>query len=87
MQLPFKFDLGVILKDVVTGFEGVVMGRTQYYTGCNHYGLVSQKLSDKGSPIDWEWLDESRLVETKKKQILLNQNKPTSGSFPNAPEN
>lgn len=48
MGIPFKFELGVTLKERVTGFEGVVMGRTQYYTGCDHYGLLSRELTDKG---------------------------------------
>jgi hypothetical protein len=33
----FKFDLGVTVKDVIHGFEGVVTGRCQYLTGCTQY--------------------------------------------------
>lgn len=85
-MIPFKFDLGTVLKDIVTGFEGVAMGRTQYYTNCNHYGLCSQKLSEKNKPDEWLWLDESRLIPTKKKKVIFLGKQPTSGPFQNPPE-
>jgi len=63
----FEFDLGEVLVDVVTGLQGVVMGRTQYITGCTHYGLLAQKLDKDGKVRDWEWMDEKRLKRTGKK--------------------
>lgn len=39
------------------------MGRTEYLTGCNHYGLVPRALKD-GIPMDYQWIDESRLRST-----------------------
>jgi len=62
-----KFELGEVLKDKITGFQGVAMARTEYFTDCIHYGLCSQELKD-GKPIDWEWIDETRLVQVKVKQ-------------------
>lgn len=82
----FKYELGEVLKDIVTGFEGVAMGRTQYSTGCNHYGLIPQKLTETGIPNEWVWLDETRLIPSKKKGILLGRAKPASGPAPNPPE-
>jgi hypothetical protein len=82
----FKFELGEVLKDVVTGFQGVAMGRTQYFTDCNHYGLCSQKLDKDGKIGEWVWLDETRLIRTKKVKIVLGERaKPTSGMFPDPP--
>ena len=46
----FKFELGEVLKDKITGFTGVVMGRTEYFTDCDHYGLCSQKLRNEKNP-------------------------------------
>jgi heat shock protein HspQ len=46
----FKFEKGEIVKGKVTGFEGVVMVRSDYYTGCNTYGLLSRKTNDSGIP-------------------------------------
>jgi len=86
MSIPFRFDLGLSLKDIVTGFEGIAMGRTQYFTDCNHYGLCSRDLDKDGKPKEWQWFDETRLQETKKIKVTLNVKKPTSGPHPNAPE-
>lgn len=81
-----KFKLGESLKDKVTGFEGVVMGITLYYTDCTHYGLCSRTLKD-GQPTRWEWFDETRLeiVEGSERLVLNEREKPTSGPHPNAP--
>lgn len=81
-----KFELGEILKDKVTGFRGVAMARTEYFTDCEHYGLCSQKLHD-GKPINWEWFDETRLVRVKgAKRIEKEERAPTSGLYPDAPQ-
>lgn len=86
MQIPFKFELGEILKDIVTGYTGVAMGRTQYFTGCNHYGLLSQKVNKDGDPDNWCWFDQSRLARTNKAKVVLGgSNKPTSAPGHNAP--
>lgn len=78
-----KFNLGEELKDKVTGFTGVVMGRTEYFTGCVHYGLASQNLTD-GKPLDWQWFDEKLLERVSGGISLeLDQEKNPSGSFPN----
>lgn len=66
-----KFRLGEILKDKITGFKGVAMARTEYFTGCTHYGLAAQKLGKSGTPEDWQWFDEIRLMRTKKGKIKL----------------
>jgi hypothetical protein len=82
-----KFKLGEILKDRVTGFTGVVMGRTEYFTGCIHYGLQATKLKD-GAIVAWEWLDEQRLDATEKRVDFYPEYSqkhvpiiPTSGPF------
>lgn len=62
----FKFELGVEAKDLVTGFQGIIVARTQYLTGCNRYGIQSQKLGKDGKPGDWQHFDEMMLVQTGK---------------------
>ena len=59
----FKFALGVMLRDIVTGYKGIVLGRTQYFTGCNHYGLMKRGVDEKGKPGEYEWFDEGRLEQ------------------------
>jgi len=82
-----KFELGEVLKDRITGFKGVAMARTQYFTECDHYGLCPQKL-ENGKPSDWEWFDDTRLdrVTGSKKIVLGDRKKPSSGKFPAPPQ-
>lgn len=52
--------LGDKVKDVITGLEGVVIGRTEWLHGCTTYGIKPQELKD-GKTLDAEWMDEGRL--------------------------
>ena len=81
-----KWTNGDLLKDQVTGLEGVVMVVAFYSTGCTHYGLQSKKLQD-GLPQKWEWVDQSRLVLVKRGDIKfhIEETRP-SGPFPSGPE-
>ena len=55
----FQYELGVKVKDIITGFQGTITGRAQYMTGCNQYGV--QPPTDKGKWVDAQWFDENRL--------------------------
>lgn len=57
-----QFDFNQKVKDKVTGFEGIVLGRTEYATGCVQFGVCPTKVKDDGSLPDWNWLDGSRLI-------------------------
>lgn len=84
----FEFGLGETLRDKVTGFQGVVMVRAEYSTGCVHYGLCPRELKD-GKPIDWEWIDSSRLERVSEFQPVdfgQPQRKTASGPFPAGPQ-
>lgn len=69
----FKFDLGDTLKEVMSGYEGVVMGRTDYLTGCNGYGLLSPKdvIGKDKKKTEWVWFDETLLMKTNKKSFTF----------------
>ena len=54
------FELGVKAKDKLTGFEGVIVGRAQYLTGCTQYCLTPP--AKDGELRDSHWFDEARLV-------------------------
>lgn len=56
----FKYDLGQTVADKVTGYEGVVICRSQWLTGCNTYGVKSRELKD-GTPMDSVYFDELQL--------------------------
>ena len=65
--MNFVFELGTIVRDRVTGFEGAITGRAQHLTGCNTYGLQPKEMKD-GKPIEAEWFDENRLEAIPKKK-------------------
>lgn len=69
--------LGNKVKDVITGFKGVVIGRTEWLHGCTTCGVVPQELKD-GTTIDSKWFDEGRLevVKGKVKTHTENHDKP-----------
>lgn len=52
--------LGDRAKDRVTGFEGIVVGITDWLAGCRRVQLLSEQLHD-GKPIDVEHFDEPNL--------------------------
>ena len=62
-----KFEMGVQVGDVITGFKGTVTGYVKYITGCNQY-LVSPRREGGGKP---EWVDESRLKAGRGTKIVI----------------
>lgn len=55
-----QIELGDKVKDRITGFCGVVTGRTTYISGCDQI-LVSPPVKDDGSYVDGHWIDYDRL--------------------------
>ncbi len=75
----FKHQLGQVVKDIVTGFTGVIMSRTEYLTGCRQYGVQTQRLNKEGALRQWEWFDEDRIVPVKAAPVKLGEKKPNPG--------
>ena len=65
MEPKFVYELGVEVKDQITDFKGIIIGRTQYLFGCNCYGVSSKALKN-GEIVSAQWFDEGRLVVTGK---------------------
>lgn len=82
----FKFSRGATLRDVITGFTGVVTGRADYITGCAQYLLQPTGMVD-GKKADTHWFDEQRLVLENTKVVQLDEqaNAKTPGSDRQAP--
>lgn len=57
----FVFELGQIVRDVITGFQGCARSRAQYLTGCNTYGVQPRELDKDNQPQKWLWIDEDEL--------------------------
>lgn len=75
----FKFELGQDAEDVITGFKGVIIGRTQYLTQCNCYGIVPRGLTKEGKRFDCEWFDEPRIKAGKNKLTLIEPERKKTG--------
>ena len=52
--------LGVKAKDKITGYEGIVIAKAKWLTGCDQYVLKGK--AKKGElPEDGQWFDEGML--------------------------
>ncbi len=65
----FKFELGQKVKDKFTDYEGIIMARIQYLTGCVQYHVLNQELDKDGDIRDWLSFDENRLKLVQKKAV------------------
>tara|TARA_Y100000034_G_scaffold8165_2_gene8934 strand:+ start:9664 stop:10155 length:492 start_codon:yes stop_codon:yes gene_type:complete len=66
----FEFELGAVLRCKITGFEGVLVTRTQWLANCNTYSLKPQTLKD-GLPQDSKNFDEPMLELVKGDEFNL----------------
>ncbi len=62
-----RIELGDTAKDSITGFEGVVIARTEWLTNCVRMTLQPKGLKAEGTPIDCCAFDEPSLVLVKKR--------------------
>ncbi len=74
----FKFTLGIKAKDKITGFEGIIIGRGDYLTGCNTYGL-KPKVDKEGKTQKLEWFDEGTIEKTGKGITIASVAAPKKG--------
>jgi hypothetical protein len=58
-----KLKMGVIAKDLVTGFEGRVTGVASYMTGCDQ-ALLVPNVENTGVYREGHWFDVTRLEVT-----------------------
>jgi hypothetical protein len=52
-------ELGKEGRDKVTGFQGIITGRSQFLTGCDQYNLVPPMKDGKLDAV--QWFDEGRI--------------------------
>lgn len=52
--------LGSTVKDMISGFEGIVIARSEWLYGCNRLIVESKRLKD-GKPTEGQWFDEQRI--------------------------
>lgn len=76
--VDFKFELGDKVKCIHTGFEGVIVARTEYMNGCIQYNVVPRFQKGKGFP-DEVGVDEGSLELMKKKPTKKKARKRNGG--------
>jgi len=74
-----KFNLGDKVKDVVSGFTGVICSRTEWLNKCIRYGVYSQKLDKDGKVLDATHFDEEQLELVKPSFIKVKKDHYTGG--------
>lgn len=80
-----QIQLGSTVRDVITGYRGVVIGRTTYLTGCDQYLVKPRELDKDGKIHDGAWLDAQRLVVDDTVPVLSMDNGNTPGGDVSAP--
>jgi hypothetical protein len=71
--MAFLYSQGTYVESLVTGFKGVVTGRSDFLTGCNQY-LVTPSVDKDGKYVDPMWHDEHALrVDETKQQLKLDR--------------
>ncbi len=53
--------LGDTVRDVITGFTGIAVARSEWLYGCVRLGVESKKLDKDGKVMEAQWFDEQRL--------------------------
>ncbi len=67
--------LGDIARDVITGFEGVVVADSEYIYNCKRLSLQPQKLGPNGQPVETNSFDIDSLELVKKGKNRLESDK------------
>lgn len=58
--MSFKLGLGWDVQDKVTGYRGIIIGRTEWLYGCRRYTVQSKEMKD-GKPVEALAFDEDAL--------------------------
>lgn len=61
--------IGDRASDRISGFIGIVTGRTEYLNGCRQFLVRKEGLKDDGTVWDGMWIDEQNL-RVKDAQVL-----------------
>lgn len=80
--MAFKYQLGQHLRDRISGFDGVVMCRTEYLHNCARYGLTPRDVDKDGKPRDSIYFDEDQVEPMPEKKAKPYVAKPGATHAP-----
>jgi hypothetical protein len=75
--------LGIKVKDKITGFEGIVTGFVTYLSGCNQ-SLVVPPVDKDGKVVEGVWFDVQRLDRIDQSVVVLNNRETPGNDIPPA---
>jgi len=84
-SVEFKFENGDRVIDKITGFKGIVIGMTCWFTGCNTVGILPEELKD-GKPFDVQWFDETRIISLCNKAFKIENTVDPGGPLLSIPQ-
>lgn len=75
--------LGDLVRDRLTGFTGIAIGRTDWLYGCSRIGIEPKELDKEGKPREASWFDEQRVevVERRAVDVSPDSKATTGGPF------
>lgn len=90
MAKPGEIELGDLVKDQISGFQGVAVAKTLWINGCVRWTLQPEKQTKEGAPGANETFDEQQMVVVKKAKIAAvpapTAARPTTGGPRPAPK-
>ena len=66
--------LGAVAQDTISGFEGVVVARTEWLYGCVRLVLQPQELHE-GQPVEAQTFDEPQLIQMTGDPVAVKEKK------------
>jgi hypothetical protein len=74
-------ELGNKVRDTLTGFTGIAVGRTTWLYGCTRIAIEPNKLGKDGKPAEPHWFDEQRIevIAKSKPKVSADSRAKTGG--------
>ncbi len=78
----FNYQLGLKLRDMVSGLEGIATSRVEFINGCIQYGVSGK--ADNGKIPDTHYIDQQQLEVVDNGIVIKSQ--PTGGPRSDTPK-
>ena len=84
MSTTTEIKLGYRARDVITGFEGIIIAKIEFINGCIQYNLIG-KAPNSGEKIPDIWVDWQRIkvIDDGVRDMFFSD--PSGGPSSNAP--
>lgn len=80
-----RINLGDLVRDQISGFQGVAVGRTEWLYGCVRITVAARGLDKDGKPFDSQTFDEDQCEIVENGSMQAPSKDRTGGPRPNAP--